>query len=50
MAHGIVWSRRAAQDLDSIIDYIAADSPDAGVVYVNCPLAILSAPQTGSKL
>jgi plasmid stabilization system protein ParE len=27
MAHRIVWSRRAAQDLDSITDYIAADSP-----------------------
>jgi toxin ParE1/3/4 len=27
MAHRIAWSRRAAQDLDSIIDYIAADSP-----------------------
>jgi plasmid stabilization system protein ParE len=33
MAHRIVWLRRAAQDLDSIIDYIAADSPAyAGVV------------------
>jgi toxin ParE1/3/4 len=27
MAHRIVWSRRAAQDLDSITNYIAGDSP-----------------------
>lgn len=27
MAHRIVWSRRAVQDLDAITDYIAADSP-----------------------
>ena len=27
MAHRIVWSRRAAQDLEAIINYIAADSP-----------------------
>ena len=33
MAHRIVWSRRAAQDLDSIADYIDADSPAyAGIV------------------
>jgi toxin ParE1/3/4 len=36
MAHRIVWSRRAAQDLDSIADYIAADSPAyAGIVLKN---------------
>jgi len=36
MAHRIVWSSRAAQDLDSITDYIAADSPAyAGVVLKN---------------
>jgi addiction module RelE/StbE family toxin len=36
MAYRIVWSRRAAQDLDSITDYIAADSPAyAGVVLKN---------------
>ncbi len=27
MAHRIVWSRRAVLDLDTIIGYIAADSP-----------------------
>jgi toxin ParE1/3/4 len=36
MAHRIIWSRRAAQDLDSIIEYIAADSPAyAGIVLKN---------------
>jgi plasmid stabilization system protein ParE len=32
MAHRIVWSRRAAQDLDSITDYIAAKLPEGTVV------------------
>ena len=27
MAHRIVWSRRAIQDLEAIADYIAKDSP-----------------------
>jgi toxin ParE1/3/4 len=36
MAHGIVWSPRAAKDLESIADYIAADSPAyAGIVLRN---------------
>jgi toxin ParE1/3/4 len=36
MAHRIVWSPRAAKDLDSITDYIAADSPIyAGTVLKN---------------
>ena len=36
MAHRIVWSPRAAKDLDSIVDYIAADSPTyAGTVLKN---------------
>jgi toxin ParE1/3/4 len=36
MAHRIVWSRRAVQDLDSLTAYIAADSPAyAGVVLKN---------------
>jgi toxin ParE1/3/4 len=36
MAHRIVWSPRAANDLDSIADYIAADSPTyAGTVLKN---------------
>jgi toxin ParE1/3/4 len=36
MAHRIIWSNRAVQDLDSITEYIAADSPVyAGVVLKN---------------
>ncbi|MGA8489934.1 MAG: type II toxin-antitoxin system RelE/ParE family toxin [Terriglobales bacterium] len=36
MAHRIVWSRRAVEDLDTLTDYIAADSPAyAGVVLKN---------------
>jgi plasmid stabilization system protein ParE len=27
MAHRIIWSKRAANDLEAITDYIAADSP-----------------------
>ena len=33
MAHRVVWSRRAAQDLEAITNYIASDSPAyAGIV------------------
>jgi toxin ParE1/3/4 len=33
MSRRIVWSKRAAQDLDAITDYIGADSPAyAGIV------------------
>ena len=33
MAHRVVWSRRAIQDVEAIADYIALDSPAfAGVV------------------
>jgi plasmid stabilization system protein ParE len=33
MAHRVVWSNRAAQDLDAISSYIATDSPAyAGIV------------------
>jgi plasmid stabilization system protein ParE len=33
MAHRVVWSTRAAQDLDAIATYIGADSPAyAGIV------------------
>jgi plasmid stabilization system protein ParE len=36
MAHRIAWSKRAVQDLDSIVEYIAADSPAyAGIVLRN---------------
>jgi plasmid stabilization system protein ParE len=54
MAHRIVWSSRAAQDLDSIAEYIAADSPAyAGVVLKNIvsQTRILARfPQAGRKV
>ena len=54
MAHRIVWSKRAAQDLDSIADYIAADSPAyAGVVLkniVNQTRILARFPQAGRKV
>jgi plasmid stabilization system protein ParE len=54
MAHRIVWSSRAAQDLDSITDYIATDSPAyAGVVLKNIvsQTRILARfPQAGRKV
>jgi len=54
MAHRIVWSKRAAQDLDSITDYIAADSPAyAGVVLkniVNQTRILARFPQAGRKV
>lgn len=54
MAHRIVWSKRAALDLDSITDYIAADSPAyAGVVLkniVNQTRILARFPQAGRKV
>jgi toxin ParE1/3/4 len=54
MAHRIVWSRRAAQDLDSIAEYIAADSPAyAGIVLksiVNLTRVLERFPQAGRKV
>jgi len=54
MAHRIVWSRRAAQDLGSIAEYIAADSPAyAGVVLkniVNQTRILARFPQAGRKV
>ncbi len=54
MAHRIVWSRRAAQDLDSITDYIAADSPAyAGIVLksiVNQTRILERFPHAGRKV
>ena len=54
MAHRIVWSSRAAQDVDSITDYIAADSPAyAGVVLKNIVLQtriLARFPRTGRKV
>ena len=54
MAHRIVWSRRAGQDLDSITEYIAADSRAyAGTVLksiVNQTRILERFPQAGRKV
>ena len=54
MAHRIVWSRRAVQDLDSLTTYIAADSPAyAGVVLkniVNQTRILARFPRAGRKV
>jgi len=54
MAHRIVWSKRAAQDLDSITEYIAADSPTyARIVLkniVNQTRILARFPQAGRKV
>ena len=34
MAHRVVWSRRALQDIEAIADYIANDSPAYAAVVV----------------
>jgi toxin ParE1/3/4 len=34
MAHRIVWSRRALQDLEAIVNYIAADSEVSASTFV----------------
>jgi addiction module RelE/StbE family toxin len=51
MARRIVWSPRAAKDLESIVDYIAADSPTyASTVLkniVNQTRILASFPQAG---
>ncbi len=54
MARRIVWSKRAAEDLNSIADYIASDSPAyAGVVLkniVNHTRILARFPQAGRKV
>ena len=54
MAHGIVWSKRAAEDLDAITGYIAGDSPAyAGVVLkniVNQTRILAHFPRAGRKV
>lgn len=53
MAHRVVWSRRASQDLEAIADYIAADSPTyAGIVVkkvVNQTKSLSIFPRSGRK-
>ena len=54
MAHRIVWSRRAVQDLDTLTTYIAADSPAyAGIVLkkiVNQTRLLARFPRAGRKV
>jgi toxin ParE1/3/4 len=54
MAHQVVWSRRASQDLEAIADYIAADSPTyAGIVVkkvVNQTKSLSLFPRSGRKV
>ena len=54
MAHRVVWSRRALQDVDAIADYIAVDSPAyAGVVIksiVNQTKMLARFPRSGRKV
>jgi toxin ParE1/3/4 len=54
MAHRIVWSRRAVQDLDTLTAYIGADSPAyAGVVLkniVNKARILARFPRAGRKV
>lgn len=54
MAHRVDWSRRALQDLESIAEYIAADSPTyAGIVVkkvINQVKALATFPRAGRKV
>ena len=54
MAYGIVWARRALQDLESIASYIAQDSPAyaATVVrtLVNQTKMLANFPRSGRKV
>lgn len=54
MAHRVDWSRRALRDLESIAEYIAADSPTyAGIVVknvVNQTKTLAKFPRAGRKV
>lgn len=54
MAHRIVWSGRAVQDVEAIADYISADSPAfAGIVVrkiLNQANLLVGFPQAGRKV
>ena len=54
MAHRVDWSRRALKDLESIAEYIAADSPTyAGIVVkkvLNQTKTLASFPRAGRKV
>lgn len=54
MAHRVVWSRRAVEDLEAIAEYIAQDSPAyaAGVVrtIINQAKTLSRFPRSGRKV
>jgi addiction module RelE/StbE family toxin len=54
MAHRVAWSRRALNDLESIAEYIAADSPTyAGIVVkkiVSQTRMLAKFPRSGRKV
>jgi len=54
MAHRVDWSRRALQDLESIAEYIASDSPTyAGIVVkkvINQTKVLANFPRAGRKV
>ena len=54
MAHRVVWSQRAVQDLEAIAEYIAQDSPAyaAGVVrtVINQTKTLSRFPRSGRKV
>jgi len=54
MAHRVVWSRRAVQDLEAIADYIASDSPNFAAIVVkkvlNQTKMLAEFPRAGHKV
>jgi len=54
MAHRVIWSQRASQDLEAIASYIAADSPAyAGIVIkriLNLSKTLARFPRSGRKV
>lgn len=54
MAHRVVWSRRAVQDLEEIAEYIAKDSPAYAAVVVRTILSRVQVlqrfPRSGRKV
>jgi toxin ParE1/3/4 len=54
MAHRVVWSRRALQDVEAIADYIANDSPAYAAVVVKSIIhqtrMLVSFPRSGRKV
>jgi toxin ParE1/3/4 len=54
MAHGVVWSRRALEDIEEIAGYIAADSPAYAAAVVETIITqtriLHQFPRTGRKV